>query len=377
MVIESILTCHSKYGSVQRQIRALSVLDGLIQNAGSRFQRAFADEPLLERLRILARDDTVDPEVRQRCNILFRQWAIAYKDTPGLSQIAALAQQLPKARKQRPVQQYKSIRETEENLDEHDEPSHQPYQATHARNSSAGGSSSSAAVATLQAPAIGLAPTPKAKAAVQKTSKDKKGRTVIKFHLEKEKPTIMSTMAQASVASTNLMNGLQLVNREHQRVSENPEVVNRFETCKLLRRQILRYIQLVETEELIGSLLNSNDELVKALTMYEIMDRSVDDDSDSDEWEKPDGDVGHGKHPMSESASHQLAGLNLNDEAPPAKPPRPAAPTSIPMPPPPKPQVVEPEVDDDDEEDEDDPFGDSHAAKTPMLERPGMTWKTV
>jgi len=373
----SWLTCRSKYGSVHRQIRALSVLDGLIQNAGSRFQRAFADEPLLERLRILAKDDTVDPEVRKKANVLFRQWAVAYKDTPGLSQIAALAQQLPKPRQQRPPQQYKSIRETEENLDEHDEIPHQPYQATHARNSSAGGSSSSAAVANLQKPAVGLAPTPKAKAPAQKTTKDKKGRTVIKFHLEKEKPMIMSTMAQASVASTNLMNGLQLVNREHQRVSENGEVVNRFETCKLLRRQILRYIQLVETEELIGSLLNSNDELVRALTMYEIMDRSVDDDSDSDEWEKGDDDVGHSKKVANESASHQLAGLNLNDVAPPTKPPRPAAPASIPMPPPPKPQVIEPEADYDEDEDDDDPFGDSHAAKTPMVERPGMTWKTV
>ena len=33
-----------KYGNVHRQLRALTILDGLIQNAGPRFQRAFADE---------------------------------------------------------------------------------------------------------------------------------------------------------------------------------------------------------------------------------------------------------------------------------------------------------------------------------------------
>src|SRR5207342_542145 len=40
-----------KYGDTHRQLRALTLLDGLIQNAGPHFQRAFADEPLLERLR--------------------------------------------------------------------------------------------------------------------------------------------------------------------------------------------------------------------------------------------------------------------------------------------------------------------------------------
>ena len=184
----------------------------------------------------------------------------------------------------------------------------------------------------------------------------------------------MQTMASASVASTNLLNGLQLINRETQRVSDNPEITNRFETCKILRRQILRYIQLVETDELIGSLLSSNDELVKALTAYEIMDRSIEDDSDSDAWEKhDDDDVAAGKKPVSSSTEQQLAGLKIQDEVPPAKPPRPQ---HIPMPAPPRTEQPE-DFDDQDEDDEDDPFGDSHAAKTPNVERPGMTWKTV
>ena len=87
-----------------------------------------------------------------------------------------------------------------------------------------------------------------------------------------------NSIAQASIASTNLLNGLQLVNRENERVSENAEVFRRFETCKNLRRQILHYIQHVESDEWIGSLVNANDELVRALTAYEIMDRSISDD---------------------------------------------------------------------------------------------------
>ena len=79
-----------KYGNVHRQIRALTILDGLIQNAGSRFQRTFADEMLLERLRVCGTSDLSDPLVRDKCKELFRSWANEYKNTRGLERIAAL-----------------------------------------------------------------------------------------------------------------------------------------------------------------------------------------------------------------------------------------------------------------------------------------------
>jgi hypothetical protein len=79
-----------KYGDVHRQLRALVILDGLIQNAGSRFQRTFADEMLLERLRVCGTSDLSDPLVKDKCKELFRNWAAEYKSTRGLEQIAAL-----------------------------------------------------------------------------------------------------------------------------------------------------------------------------------------------------------------------------------------------------------------------------------------------
>ena len=185
-------------------------------------------------------------------------------------------------------------------------------------------------------------------------------------------------IARASIASTNLLNGLQLVNRETERVSENTEVVARFETCKSLRRQILLYIQHVESDEWIGSLVNANDELVKALTAYAIMDQSIDNDSDSDAWEQPPPtEVTHTRHVSADTAA-QLAGLSLAEAAPPAKPPR-LAPGFLAMPP----KVSFPSAPADNEEEdageneEDDPFGDANAAATPFQERPGMTWREV
>lgn len=79
-----------KYGNAHRQLRALTILDGLIQNAGPRFQRTFIDEPLLERLRVCGTSDLSDQEVRAKCKVLFAGWAREYSKTPGLEGIAGL-----------------------------------------------------------------------------------------------------------------------------------------------------------------------------------------------------------------------------------------------------------------------------------------------
>lgn len=78
-----------KYGNVHRQLRALTILDGLIQNAGSDFQRQFADPMLLERLRICGTGDLSDPAVKAKCKELFRQWSIL-KKIRGLEEISML-----------------------------------------------------------------------------------------------------------------------------------------------------------------------------------------------------------------------------------------------------------------------------------------------
>lgn len=186
-----------------------------------------------------------------------------------------------------------------------------------------------------------------------------------------------NAIAQASIASTNLLNGLQLINRETGRVSENQEVVRRFEACKQLRRRVLYYIQHVESDQWIGSLVNANDELVKALTAYDLTDRSIDNDSDSD-WEQSNSIAQKRQSGSSAEAQQQLSGLSLN-EAPPSKPSRP---DRMAMPPPssfakPSPSQRAEAEGEDDEEDDDNPFGDGNAVSTPRQERPGMTWKEV
>lgn len=344
-----------KYGNTHRQIRALVILDALIQNAGSRFQKAFADEPLLERLRILARDDMVDVEVRQKVNVLFRQWAVGYKGTPGLERIAALHKELPRTKRPQP-QNSRIVRQQDaEAAREREE--HSPPTSPHTRRHEAQHSSSSAPSRPV---ALGSTTT-QSSSSIFKRDKSKKKSKGQPFNLEREKGQMLETIASANVASTNLLNGLTLINREQQRVSDNPEVMKRFEICKQLRRQILRYIHLVESEQYIGGLLNANDELVKGLMAFEIMDKSIDDDSDSDN-----------EADNVRSAESAMANMRVEESAP-TKPPRP---TSIPMPQAPALGKQRVGSDSEQEVDEDDPFGDQNAV-TPFGEKSQPTWRDV
>ncbi|KAJ5928308.1 hypothetical protein N7466_007264 [Penicillium verhagenii] len=325
-----------KYGNLHRQLRALVILDFLIQNAGERFLRGFADEPLLERLRIAGTDSVSDPQVKQKCKVLFGQWAVTYKDTPGMAKIAALYRQLP-TRKQPAMQaKAKVLREGSSN---------QPAMG-HTVSVSAG-----------NGPSTPLS-SPKHKNKPKKDKREKKlsisaGRS---FNLERERPEILQTLASASVASTNLLNALKLVNRETTRVSEDAECISRFEKCKKLRHQILRYIQHIESEEFLGGLIHANEELVEALMSFEVLDKSVDYDSDSDDDVL--GGNWRSKSELDDEINHNFSGLSIN-------PPKPPRPTAL--------EDLESESEESEEDDEDNPFGDRNAIKTPGIEKTGFT----
>lgn len=379
-----------KYGSVHRQLRALTILDGLLQNGGSRVQRALlSDGPLLERLRIAAADPTSDPDVRTKCKDLFGQWVASAKDNPGLEGAKSLYNQLPKTHK--PVQQRREqsrvLRETEEDVQREHE---QEMARDRSDSIPRAGEPSSPNMLRKQSSPITLGQS--STFAPKKVKKDKKSK-VKGFNLEREKPAILQAIAASSVASTGLTNALRLVNRENERVSQNAEVMKRFESCKQLRRQILRYIQLVETEEFLGGLIHANEELVNALMAFEVMDKSVDDDSDSEmeEAQHLSRQAARSEQAATREAEKLVAAMNISS---PAKPPRPAAPGHIAMPPPQAPRPAntnwkakqiesdsESDTDvDDDDDDPDDPFGDKNAMKTPdpdSLGRKGYTWREV
>ncbi|KAF7854607.1 hypothetical protein EAF04_010416 [Stromatinia cepivora] len=354
-----------KYGNVHRQIRALEILDGLIQNAGPRFQRTFADEALLERLRICGTSDLSDPAVKAKCKELFRNWSIDFAEVSGMEEVRGLYKQLPRTKKVVTQDRSKVLRETEENPfhdDELEEPSTPgPSQAGPSQAGSSRSRQSSITTSTRErASSIMSGSTKKSK---KDKEKDKKKKPK-PFNLEAEKEAMKAAIAESAVSSTNLLNALRHINREKERISENKTALQHFDSCKLLRRKILRYIQHVEAEEWLGGLLHANDELVNALMTFEQLDRSIDADSDSDD------DMAEQAHlyKMAErnkaerrgsDATQQLAGLSIGTKSPlsPTKAShRPAPPTPVQTTHPPVPESEEEE-----EEDENDPFADRNA----------------
>lgn len=333
-------------------------MDGLIENAGPRFQRVFADEPLLERLRVAATDPLSDAAVKQKCQMLFRQWALDYK-TPGMERVAALHKQFPQRKQPSRQEKSKVLKETELEANE------DPF-GNHDSHASSGGP-----LQSLHLPASGvfsstsLSPGPIVSSSKPLKTKHGKKAKSKPFNLEKEKPQLLQTIASSSVASTNLMNALKLINREHKRVSEDRETLNRFETCKLLRRQILHYIQHVESEQWLGSLIHANEELVTALMSFEVLDKSLEDDSDSDDDKVTDGS--NPEPARRKSVQGAFAGLTIEKSSKNASPARALFGTA---------KVDDyPDEDDDDDYDEakdddggisgneadDDPFADRNA----------------
>ncbi|RBQ98263.1 hypothetical protein VDGD_05515 [Verticillium dahliae] len=377
-----------KYGNAHRQLRALAILDGLILNAGPRFQRTFADEPLLERLRVCGTSDLSDPDVKKKCRVLFAGWA-DYKGTPGLERIAKLHTDLPKRKQTMTQERSKAVRETENPFGEEDE--------DEGRQTSPSGRAGESSKAPYGKPAstVNSFSHTKSSSASGSTSffgsskdknksKDKKGKKK-PFVLEAEQENMKSDIAEASISTTNLNNALQTINREKERISDNALAVQRFEECKKLRRKILRYIHHVESEQWLGSLLHANDDLVLALMTFEQLDRSIDADSDSDDELAEQAHMYRMATEKGKNANPDapdMAGLNLGASPPrPMAPPRPGAgskpasvsPTNTSGPTkPPRPPVQQ--FDDDDDEDDDDPFADKNAVATPALERGQPSW---
>jgi hypothetical protein len=118
----------------------------------------------------------------------------------------------------------------------------QPSSASHSRNTSLSGSNFSGTQLTGTVNSFSYLSKDKDK----KSKKDKKGSKGGRkaFNLELEKEQMKVTIAESSIAATDLMNALQSINRERERISENETAVKRFETCKQLRRKVLRYVSL-------------------------------------------------------------------------------------------------------------------------------------
>ena len=327
----------------------------------------------------MAGTDTLsDDEVKAKCRTLFGQWAASYKSTPGMEGIAALYRQLPKRKKAVTQEQSRVIRETAAPVvdDEEDEGEHSghrvtdPFGSVPARTVALNPYIATSSRPTLVSPASSTS-------SAQKVDKKNKKTKVKPFNFEKEKSAIKSAIGDASFTSTSLMNAMKLVDREKKRVSEDAMVERYFQECKQLRRRILGYIQRVTDESFLGSLLQANDTLVEALMTWEVLDKSVEDDSDSeDEWNDDRPSATRHRSSSTQQTHTRMAGLSIDKPSATAQQPKP---NFVVMPPPngrsrENDDSDEEEAEPEEDEDENDPFADRNAVSTPRMEKDGMTW---
>jgi len=335
-----------KYGNVHRQLRALVILRALTENAGRGFQVNWANPEILNRLKEMANDSLLDPKVKKRLILVFHAWSVQYKDEPRMQHVAGLYRQFggggPAVRKPTAVPLSSTTTSAPRSTTS-------PRASTEASRPAATFSDYDAIFGHDWKPAPGArgpdtyADLAAAKqdaderkrqrearilleqreAEIERREREHKRKTEMaaiearrqkeaaeeaerrrkakedlknrprqaaqpqrpKFDFQKEKPQIMVAVATAIQAANNLVNSCRHLNREYENVTESPKVQDNLDKAKVARRPIIRYIQLVNDESFVGTLLDANEKVVEAIQLYDKLSKPavLDSDSDSDD----------------------------------------------------------------------------------------------
>ncbi|KAG8955423.1 putative actin patch assembly and actin polymerization protein [Tulasnella sp. 424] len=250
-----------KYGNTHRQLRALTILKALVENCGTKFQLTFADGPLITRIKTMASDPLTDEVVRKKLMSVLAGWHREFKDNPKMATVASLWTQCGGGVKRRsapPPPQVDHDAEARKRAEEKaKEKAAREEEKRRERERKE-----------------------KEKADAKKKSTQPKPRP---FDFEKEKPNIINSIATASQAAIQLTNALKLVNREKESIESNTTVQEALTNAKAARKAVIRYIQRVENEELIGTLLDVNERIITSLQHYDQLLKSAEHDSDEDD----------------------------------------------------------------------------------------------
>lgn len=247
-----------KYSNVHGQKRALVILKALVENCGQRFQTTFANDQLVDRIKIMSQDQLVDVSVRKLLMRVLLSWHQQFKVDPSMKMVAGLYQACgggKKSEAQRKSQAAEAYRKLQEK-----------------QRIEAQIRSDRKAAEQLQ----------KEEEKKSKLRRQKGGKRPT-FNFEQEKPAILQSLAISQQVATALVNALQHVNREKESVTQNARVQDYLVKTKVERKKIIRYVQLVKDEEFLGSLINANDQIILALELYDHLSKPVELDSDDEE----------------------------------------------------------------------------------------------
>ncbi|GLB35941.1 putative VHS domain containing protein [Lyophyllum shimeji] len=236
-----------KHGNPHQQYRALVLLKALVENCGPKFQTSFADGHLTDALKNLSWDSSTDKRVRRKLTLVLASLHEQFNDDPSMSVVAGLYHQCgadARRRREQEITHFVGMPEDKKKQEKDEARQRAKKEKEQA----------------------------KARKKEEERQRQRQGQNQSQrtpFVFEKEKPKVLASIADASQASSNLVNAIRLVNSETDSVQTNARVQECLTTAKQTRKAVVRYIQLVENEELIGTLIETNDRLMSALEMYE------------------------------------------------------------------------------------------------------------
>ncbi|KII94112.1 hypothetical protein PLICRDRAFT_36348 [Plicaturopsis crispa FD-325 SS-3] len=242
-----------KHGDSHQQYRALVILKALVENCGHKFQTTFADGQLTDALKTLAQDPGTDHKVKKKLIAVLASWNNQFKNDPSMTLVAGL---------------YKQCRPADRRSVPPDLSLFAPDPETVRRQLEKEEAKKKAKAEKEEAKERARREEEEARKRREREKRNK-GKTRAPFDFEKEKPNVLSSIANASQASSNLVNAITLVNPEADSLQTNTRVQECLTRAKQSRKQIVRYIQLVENEELIGTLIETNERIIAALEMYD------------------------------------------------------------------------------------------------------------
>lgn len=269
-----------KYGNNVEQYNALKILDSLVVNgATAKFmQPLFNDDKLLDRLQYyliggknlndnsfssrVPNESGPNQQLSDLTYSMMTQWYNEFNDINSLNNMFLLYERCSKKRRQ----QKKKANKSRSNKNFSEVPDFMNDEAD-----------MSTPFSSYQ---DDDANRPRTNAELDKKFK------IPKINYEKEAPKILQLIAEANIMSTNLLNTVNSLQKDELSI-HSIKANDAFDQCRAIRRKVLRYLQLVQREELLGPLLKCNDDLVLSLKRYE--EKSVpvgtkidNDDSDSD-----------------------------------------------------------------------------------------------
>ncbi|KAI0328506.1 seryl-tRNA synthetase [Cubamyces sp. BRFM 1775] len=250
-----------KHGSPHQQYRALVVLKATVENGGHNFQTSFADHQLTDALKNLASDPATDHKVKKKLASVLAAWHIQFKDDPSMTLVANLYKQCKVAQSNRVSMDRRAVDNVNAGLGLDAEYLERKRKEEEARKK--------------REEEKRKAKEEKERRKREEEERRRKPKTKRKpFNFEEkpqEKPQILTAIANASQAASNLVNAMTLVNTEQEKLETNERVQECLDKVKLARKQIVRYIQLVENEDMIGVLIETNDRIIAALENYDLL----------------------------------------------------------------------------------------------------------